>query len=120
MLEVTNFEHWKVRYTEDDIAEIHTVLAHIPYLSILAKALLILHYYIATQRKRNIHIYRVVDRQRKVLIHEADFNVNNNIMGMRMMKNVELNDLLALEQYESRKRRNMRECALNKRLMFDE
>ena len=52
------------------------------------------------------------------MLYEADFNFNNKILGRKMMQNAEAHDLLALEQYGSRKKKTAIECALNKRLIF--
>ena len=60
-----------------------------------------------------------MDRLRTILLYEADFNFNNKVLGRRMMHNAEQYDLLALEQYGSRKHKTAIECALNKRLIFD-
>ena len=54
-----------------------------------------------------------------ILLYEADFSLNNKILGMKMMHQAEKENILAQEQYGSRKNKMVIQCALNKRLTFD-
>ena len=60
-----------------------------------------------------------VDKLRTILLYEADFNMNNKYVGRDMMYKAEAAQLLAKEQYGSRKRKAAISHALNKRLTFD-
>ena len=112
----THFGHWKAGHLDDTIADIHTSLANIPYLT----------GYSPTRWQNGVNTlipkeagnFRV-GRLRTILLYEADFNFNNKILGMRMMQEAEKNKVLAREQYGSRKKKTAIECALNKRLTFD-
>ena len=50
---------------------------------------------------------------------EADFNFNNNTLGKESLLHAEANNLLAKEQYGSRKGKRSIDRTLNKRLMYD-
>ena len=116
MREGTHFGHWKVGYLDDEIAEAHTGLANVPFMSGYSpqrwqfgiNSLL-------TKEHGNFRINRL----RTILLYEADYNFNNKVLGRRMMYNAESANILAPEQYGSRKSKAAIECALNKRLMFD-
>ena len=60
-----------------------------------------------------------VNRFRTILLHEADLNFKNEILGMRMIHQDEADKILAIEEYGSRKTKTAIECALNKRIIFD-
>ena len=62
--------------------------------------------------------YRV-DRLCTILLYEADFNQNNKVAGREMMYNAERAQVLAPENYGSRKRLTLLDHAVNKRLTFD-
>ena len=50
---------------------------------------------------------------------QARFNQNNKLLGKMMMEYEEKNNLLAEEQYGSRKEKSAIEHAVNKRLIID-
>ena len=114
--EGTHFGHWKVGYMDDDIADIHTAFANIPYMTGYSPNRW--QYGINSIIPKEHGNYRI-NRLRTILLYEADYNFNNKILGRRMMKRAEQYGILAPEQYGSRKSRTAIECALNKRLMFD-
>ena len=60
-----------------------------------------------------------IDRFRPIIHVEADFNMANGFIGRKVMHNAEKNDILAPEQYGSRKDKSAQDQALNKRLIFD-
>lgn len=53
----------------------------------------------------------MVNKLCTILRYNADFHFNNKTLGMRMMQNIENNDILAREQYGS--------SLLSKKLVFD-
>ena len=55
-----------------------------------------------------------VDRFRPIIHVEADFNMTNGFIGRRVMDNAEKSNLLAQEQYGSRKEHSSHVQALNK------
>ena len=112
----THFGHWKAGHLDDTIADIHTSLANIPYLTG--------YFPIRWQNGVNTLIPKEagnfrVGRLRTILLYEADFNFNNKILGMRMMHEAKKIEVLARDQYGSRKTKTAIDCALNKRLTFD-
>ncbi len=60
-----------------------------------------------------------VERLRIILLFEADCNQNNKWLGRAFMKEAELWDLLAVEQYGSRCHKDAITQCLNKRLWYD-
>ena len=60
-----------------------------------------------------------VSKLRTILLYEADFNHNNKLMGRAMMRYAEQNQLLAPEQYGSRRGHSAIYQCLNKVLTFD-
>jgi len=60
-----------------------------------------------------------VEWLRIILLFEADCNQNNKWLGWAFMKEAELWDLLAVEQYGSRCQKDMITQCLNKRLWYD-
>ena len=112
----THFGHWKVGHTDDEIAGIHTGFANIPFLTGYSpKRWQFGINSLLTKEHGNFRI----DRLRTILLYEADYNFNNKILGKRMMYHAERENILAPEQYGSRRNKTAIECALNKRLMFD-
>ena len=116
MKEGTHYGHWKVGYMDDEIADVHVGFANVPFLS----------GYTPNRWKYGINSiipkehgnYRI-NRLRTILLYEADYNYNNKVLGRRMMHHAEAHNILAPEQYGSRKNITAIVCALNKRLMFD-
>ena len=62
--------------------------------------------------------FKVTDL-RTILLFEADFNQNNKQLGRTMMAHAENLDLLAPEQYGSRRGLSAIEHGINKRMTFD-
>lgn len=60
-----------------------------------------------------------VDKLRTILLYEPDFNMNNKKLGRDMMRFAEQHQLLAPEQYGSRKSKEAADHGLNKLLTFD-
>jgi Reverse transcriptase (RNA-dependent DNA polymerase) len=71
---------------------------------------------IMLEKKKGVHL---VDKLRCVGLFEADCNNNNKLMGTRMMKHAEEYNLLATEQYGSRKNRAAITQCLNKNFTTD-
>ena len=59
------------------------------------------------------------NKLRLILLFDARFNHNNKLIGKKMMEFGEKNDLLAKEQFGSRKNKSALEHAINKRLTLD-
>ena len=61
----------------------------------------------------------LITNLRTIVLTEADFNFNNKILGRTTLQHAERNNLIAKEQYGSRKNKRAIDHAINKRLMFD-
>ena len=68
--------------------------------------------------KKKANVDRVT-KLRTIVLTEADFNFSNKKLGRDAMQHAESNDLIAPEQYGSRKGKSAIEHALNKRLSYD-
>ena len=112
----THFGHWKVGYIDDEIAEVHTGLANIPFMTGYSPERWKFGINTLITKEHGNHR---INRLRTILLYEADYNFNNKVLGRRMMEHAENNNILAPEQYGSRKNKTAIECALNKRLIFD-
>jgi len=60
-----------------------------------------------------------VEKLRIILLFEGDFNNNNKWLGRAVMFNAEVHNLMAPEQYGSRKEKSAAIQCLNKRLLYD-
>ena len=112
----THFGHWKAGYLDNDIAKAHTALANVAFLSGYSPQRW--KFGVNSLIPKEAGNYNI-KRLRTILLYEADFNFNNKVLGRRMMYNAERHNILAPEQYGSRKQMTAIICALNKRLMFD-
>jgi len=87
---------------DNNIATVHTAIANIPFLTGYSPK--------RWQNEVNALIqkeegnYRV-DKLRTIFLYEADYKFNNKALVRQMMQNAEQNNLLALEQYGSRKQK---------------
>lgn len=60
-----------------------------------------------------------VDQMRLIQLMDAEFNMNNKMIGRRMMQNAEALGLIPKDQYGSRKHHRSITAALNKRITMD-
>ena len=111
-----HYGHFKAMCWNKQNALFHTNMANIP---------LIIGYSPSRWRLADDHMEQknptnlYVDRFRPIIHVEADFNMNNGFIGRRVMDNAEKYDVLAQEQYGSRRGHSAQVQALNKRLVFD-
>ena len=111
-----HFGHYKARCADVQLAAIDAAMARIPFVTSYSPT--------RWQEGLNVMIekkagnYRV-DKLRTILLYEADFNQNNKLMAKTMMRQAETHQLLAPEQYGSRKFHNAQDQSLNKCLTFD-
>lgn len=108
--------HWNVGYLNNWIVTVYNALSSVTYLTGYSSNLW--QYGINIIIPKETGKFRV-DRIRIILLYEADFIFNNKTLGTKMMKQVELDGLLALEQYGSKKKKTAIKRDLNKRLIFD-
>ena len=67
-------------------------------------------------KKENVDL---LEKMRTIMMFNSEFNNNNKWMGRAMLYNVEKHNIMAPEQYGSRKKHDSITAALNKRLTFD-
>ena len=86
--------------TDTELAEIQRTLGHIPYISGYSPIRWQKGIDVMLEKKKGN--FRV-DKLRAILLHEANFNQNNKKLGRDMMYTAEQLQMVAKEQYGSRK-----------------
>ena len=111
-----HFGHFMANSSDPVLAPVDAALAHIPsqtgYVPIRWRSGL----NVMLEKKPGVV---KVSKLRTILLYEAGYNHNNKLMGRSMMRYAEANDLLATEQYGSRKAHSAVHQCLNKVLTFD-
>ena len=111
-----HFGHFKVMHKSPLSAEIYSSLAQIPFTSGFSpRRWRSCTDHMIQKDSNNFH----VDRFRPINFMEADANFNLKLMAKRAMAFGESNNLIAGEQYGSRKHHSAETQALNKRLTYD-
>ena len=82
MKKCTHFGHWKIGHIDNEIADVHTALANVPFLSGYSPQRW--QHGVNTLTPKEHGNYRV-NRLRTILLYEADFNFNNKVLGKRIM-----------------------------------
>jgi hypothetical protein len=111
-----HFGHMKACALNTFTANFESSLSHIPYNTGYSPTDWEKGVDVMIQKKDKINL---VTKLRTITLTEADFNFNNKILGKETLKHAELNNLIAKEQYGSRKGKSAIEHALHKRLTFD-
>jgi hypothetical protein len=111
-----HFGHYISGTADRDIAEFHRTMAHIPY--ILGYSPVRWQKGIVVMLEKKKGDFRV-DKLRAILLYKANFNQNNKKLGRDMMYTADQLQVVAKEQYGSRKHKSAIEQCLNKRLTFD-
>jgi hypothetical protein len=111
-----HFGHFKAYASSAYLTRWATTMMNIPYLS----------GYSPNRWRRGVNVMLEkkagvvdVDKLRTILLFEGDFNATNKITGRRMMANAEAHNLIAPEQYGSRKNHTAIAQVLNKVLTYD-
>jgi hypothetical protein len=110
------FSHSKTCALNKDTANFEATMAHIPYVTGYTPKEWQVGVNIMIYKKANIDR---VDKLRTIVLKEADANFNDGKMGKDMMHFAEENNMIAKEQYGSRKGHSSIDHAVNKRLTFD-
>ena len=110
------FSHSKTCALQQQSADFEAAMAHIPYITGYTP--------IEWQVGVDIMIYKKinldrVDKLRTIVLKEADANFNDGRLGRDMMKHAEKHNMIAREQYGSRKGHSSIDHAVNKRLSYD-
>ena len=110
------FSFWIAGVEHQGICEFEAIMANIPYRTGHSPPRWKKGINVMLLKKLNNYL---VSKLRIILLYEADFNHNNKLVGRDMMRNAELHNTIAREQYGSRKNHSAIDHCLNKRLTFD-
>jgi hypothetical protein len=97
-------------------AQFESSLLHIPYLTGYSPSDWNFGVNVMIQKKDKIDL---VIKLRTITLAEADFNFNNKFLGKQTLEHAKKNNLIAKEQYGSRKGKSVIEHSVHKRLTFD-
>jgi hypothetical protein len=110
------FSHSKTCALHKNTAEFEATMAHIPYITGYAPEEWKVGVDIMIYKKANLDR---VDKLRTIVLKEADANFNDGRLGREMMIHAENHNMIAREQYGSRKGHSSIDHAINKRLSYD-
>jgi hypothetical protein len=110
------FSHSKTCALNKTTADFEATMAHIPYVTGYAPKEWKVGVNIMIYKKVNMDR---VDKLRTIVLKEADANFNDGKLGRDMMRHAEDKQMIAKEQYGSRKGHCSIDHAVNKRLTFD-
>jgi len=111
-----HFGHYIAGLEERTVAKLNYLMANIPMLTGMSPK--------RWKTTLNVMLEKLagncwVEKLRIIMLFEADFNNNNKWLGRALMIEAENKDVLAIEQYGSRKGKSAGIQCLNKRLFYD-
>jgi len=111
-----HFRHYMAGITKDMVGKINTILANVRLLSGMAPT--------RWKQTLNVMLEKLagndnIEKLQIIMLFKANFNNNNKWLGRVMMHIAKEHNLLALEQYGSRKYKSAITQCLNKRLFYD-
>ena len=111
-----HYGHCKATAAHPQLGEFETHMRNVPFIT----------GYSPTRWRRAVNVELLkkpgnfnVERLRTILLMEPSFNNNNKIIGRELLWHAEQQNLIAPEQYGSRKHRSASTQALNKKLVLD-
>ena len=110
------FSHSKTCALDQHSADFEATMAHIPYITGYTPNEWQVGVDIMIYKKINLDR---VDKLRTIVLKEADANFNDGRLGRDMMNHAEKHNMIAREQYGSRKGHTSIDHAVNKRLSYD-
>jgi hypothetical protein len=108
--------HLKAHTTSPFLTKIDNILANLPYTYGFSPMRWKKGLDVMLEKKPGV---RQVSTLRAILLYEADFNHNNKRLGREMLRQAESANVVAIEQYGSRKNLSAVDQSLNKVLTFD-
>ena len=111
-----HFGHLKAASLDDSLADFEAAIANVPYSTGYYPSQWTKSIICMIKKKANVDL---VTKLRTIVLTEADFNFNNKKLGKESIFHAEANNLIAKEQYGSRKGKRAIDHALNKRLLYD-
>ena len=110
------FSHSKTCALTKSTADFEATMSHIPYVTGYTPLEWQIGVDIMIYKKANLDR---VDKLRTIVLKEADANFNDGRLGKQMMDHAEKHQMIAREQYGSRKGHCSSDHAVNKRLSYD-
>ena len=110
------FSHSKTCALDQNASDFEATMAHIPYITGYTPLEWQVGVDIMIYKKANLDR---VDKLRTIVLKEADANFNDGRLGKEMMDHAERHNMIAREQYGSRKGHSSIDHAVNKRLSYD-
>jgi hypothetical protein len=111
-----HFGHMKTCAMNEFTSQFESSLSHLPYLTGYSPNEWNFGVNVMIQKKERVNL---VTKLRTITLTEADFNFNNKYLGKQTLEHAEANNLIAKEQYGSRKGKSAIAHAIHKRLTFD-
>ena len=111
-----HFGHLKAASLDPTLADFEAAISHIPYATGYNPSQWKKSICCMIKKKADVDL---VTKLRTIVLTEADFNFNNKKLGREGIQHAEKNNLIAKEQYGSRKGMKSIDHALNKRLLYD-
>ena len=111
-----HFGHLKSASLDPSLADFEAAISNVPYSSGYYPKQWKESIICMIKKKANVDL---VTKLRTIVLTEADFNFNNKKLGKESISHAESNNLLAKEQYGSRRGKRAIDHALNKRLFYD-
>ena len=111
-----HFGHMKACTFSPTLSNFEATISHIPYTTGYVPNDWKKGVCCMIKKKANIN---KVTKLRTIVLTEADYNFSNKKLGRDSIRHAEANDLIAPEQYGSRRGKSAIEHALNKRISYD-
>jgi hypothetical protein len=108
--------HLKAHTTSPFLTKIDNIVANLPYIWGFSPSRWKKGLDVMLEKKPGV---RQINTLRAILLYEADFNHNNKRLGREMLRRAESANVVAIEQYGSRKNLSAVDQSLNKVLTFD-
>ena len=111
-----HFGLWKANATHDILCELDTLMRAIPFQT--GYALCCWCQGVDMELQKDSNNWNI-ERLRTIVLIEAAHNLNNKLLGRRVMEHAEKHQAIAPEQHGSRKRLSSMQASVNNRLMYD-
>ena len=111
-----HFGHLKLCALHTFLANFESSISHIPFATGYSPRVWRVGVMVMIHKKALVDL---VTKLRTIVLTEADFNFNNKLLGKLTMEHAERHNLIAQEQFGSRKGKTAIDQALHKCLMYD-
>ena len=111
-----HFGHLKTCASDPLLTDVETLIANIPYTTGYTPKPWKTGVSVMIHKKSHEYL---VTKLRTITLLEADFNFNNKVLGKETIAHAEVNNLIAKEQYGSRKQKSAIDHAFHKAVTYD-